>query len=460
MSEKGLKYISFGGLTATIVLLIAATIIEKLEGSSFALTYVYHSPAFIVLLGITATSALLYIARARAIRLFLLHCSLAIILCGALISFLTAGHGEMILAKDAVPASMFVENSCKLEKFPFRMRLIETATLYDREGMPTDHIAKIEIQDKEEEAVFTLSMNNPIKKDGYTFCIKSHSPDAVSLLVAHDPLGRIVTYTGYTLFIIFFTLTMLSRKSLFCALQHKEEDNGNHAATPIGKVLYTASVILFIAIGIAGAIRWYRIGLFPVTNGHEAMVFIAWCSLLAGVVCGKKKSFFLPTMFTLSATTLAAALFTRENSAAHVLPILRTPLLGIHVTCVILSYTITGFLAINALIAIFHSDARRVAQLANTGRRLLYPATILLFAGIFIGSVWAEISWGRYWGWDPKEVWALITLLSCSLPLHTRSIPQLARPIVFHYFCLVLFLAMLFTYLGVNYFLGGMHAYL
>ena len=97
--------------------------------------------------------------------------------------------------------------------------------------------------------------------------------------------------------------------------------------------------------------------------------------------------------------------------------------------------------------------------MALVGRVLLYPAVILLMTGIFTGAVWANLSWGRYWGWDPKEVWALITMLVAAVAFHTRSLPFISRPLVFHLFCIVAFVAMLFTYFGVNYLLGGLHSY-
>ena len=90
---------------------------------------------------------------------------------------------------------------------------------------------------------------------------------------------------------------------------------------------------------------------------------------------------------------------------------------------------------------------------------LLVKAVLLLAIGIFLGAVWANVSWGRYWGWDPKEVWALITLLVYSVPLHRKSIKFLQTPKYYHLYMLLAFLTVLMTYFGVNYFLGGMHSY-
>ena len=136
------------------------------------------------------------------------------------------------------------------------------------------------------------------------------------------------------------------------------------------------------------------------------------------------------------------------------------PLLSIHVTVIIIAYALLCCTAINAIIALCTKNSEKRTMQALLGRALLYPATMFLAGGIFIGAVWANISWGRYWGWDPKEVWALITLLLCSIAFHTRSLRFISKPVVFHIFCIVAFATVLFTYFGVNYLLGGLHSYM
>ena len=92
-------------------------------------------------------------------------------------------------------------------------------------------------------------------------------------------------------------------------------------------------------------------------------------------------------------------------------------------------------------------------------RLFLYPALSMLGVGIFVGAIWANISWGHYWSWDPKEVWALITLMVYAIAVHTKSFPTLRKPLNYHVFMTLAFLMVLMTYFGVNYFLGGMHSY-
>lgn len=110
-------------------------------------------------------------------------------------------------------------------------------------------------------------------------------------------------------------------------------------------------------------------------------------------------------------------------------------------------------------LALYRHHRRSCEQLQVVGRILLYPAVFSLAAGIFVGAVWANISWGRYWGWDPKEVWALITWLVYALALHPGSLPLFRKPLFFHGFCVAAFFCVLITYFGVNFLLGGMHSY-
>ena len=109
--------------------------------------------------------------------------------------------------------------------------------------------------------------------------------------------------------------------------------------------------------------------------------------------------------------------------------------------------------------ALFSKESETIEQLTVLSRLMLYPAIFFLGTGVFLGATWANISWGRYWSWDPKEVWALITFMLYAVPLHNKSIPLLQKVRWFHLYLVLAFLAVLMTYFGVNYFLGGMHSY-
>ncbi len=138
-------------------------------------------------------------------------------------------------------------------------------------------------------------------------------------------------------------------------------------------------------------------------------------------------------------------------------PVLRTPLLGAHVSVIMVSYALLLFFMITGITGL--CSQRLGEKFYRWNSQLIYPAVFLLAAGIFIGAVWANISWGRYWGWDAKETWALVTMLIYAVPMHPDTIPALRKPRNFHLYCTVAFLAVAMTFFGVTYLLGGMHSY-
>jgi ABC-type transport system involved in cytochrome c biogenesis permease subunit len=141
--------------------------------------------------------------------------------------------------------------------------------------------------------------------------------------------------------------------------------------------------------------------------------------------------------------------------------VLSSPLLSVHVSCVMMAYglfSITFICGIYTLIA-RNINKKKTDEMHLLSQLFLYPAEFLLTAGIFIGAIWANVSWGRYWGWDPKEVWALITMLIYAIPMHSTSITWMRKPSHYHWFMVGAFLAVLITYFGVNFFLGGLHSY-
>ncbi|MDR1592630.1 MAG: cytochrome c biogenesis protein CcsA [Prevotellaceae bacterium] len=139
-------------------------------------------------------------------------------------------------------------------------------------------------------------------------------------------------------------------------------------------------------------------------------------------------------------------------------PVLRSPLLAIHVSIIMISYVLLLTAASVSGVALC---SKRLAQrLLLFNRKLLYPALFLLAMGIFIGAIWANISWGRYWGWDSKETWALITLIVYAIPMHAGSLKAFGRPKFFHRYMLFAILAVAMTFLGVSFLMEGMHSYL
>lgn len=228
--------------------------------------------------------------------------------------------------------------------------------------------------------------------------------------------------------------------------------------------LRCALIVAFVCMALWFAFRWYLAGFVPMSNGFETMLLMAVCVLGVGVTLMRRFPFVLPFALLIAGFALLVAHLSDMNpQITPLMPVLSSPLLSLHVTIMMFSYALFALTCLNSGYALWLSrreaNAARVEQLTVLNHLLLHPAVFLLTAGIFIGAIWANVSWGRYWGWDPKEVWALITMLIYSFALHPGLLPVLRRPRPFHWFVLLAFLSVLFTYFGVNFLLGGMHSY-
>ncbi len=142
---------------------------------------------------------------------------------------------------------------------------------------------------------------------------------------------------------------------------------------------------------------------------------------------------------------------------SHLMPVLNSPLLSIHVSIIMLAYTLLCMAFACGVTALLRPQ--KALYLQRLSMLFLYPSLSALGIGIFTGAIWANISWGTYWSWDPKETWALITLMTYAVAAHRHTLSSLQRARTYHLFMVLAFLTLLMTYFGVNYFLGGMHSY-
>lgn len=220
-------------------------------------------------------------------------------------------------------------------------------------------------------------------------------------------------------------------------------------------------LLLSVSIGL----RWYISSHIPMSNGYETMISIAWSITVISLFFGRKHEFIPSVGLLLSGfSLLVASLGAMNPGITKLMPVLQSPWLSIHVSTIMVSYALFAFILFNgitALIIHFSSPQNEayIERLQKISRILLYPALFALTVGIFVGAVWANVSWGRYWGWDPKEVWALITMLIYSLAMHSQSLKIFRKPLFFHTFTIIAFLTIVMTYFGVGYFFGGMHSY-
>lgn len=229
-------------------------------------------------------------------------------------------------------------------------------------------------------------------------------------------------------------------------------------------------IVLFIVETAGMGIRWYISGHAPWSNGYESMVFISWATCLAGLLFSGRSEITLSLTTLLAGITLLVAGFSWMNpEITPLVPVLKSYWLIVHVAVITSSY---GFLGVGALLGMLNlilmilrrkENAIRVnltiKELVNVIDITLLIGLILLTLGSFLGGVWANESWGRYWGWDPKETWALVTILVYTFISHMHKIPGFKGEYALSAASLLGFSSVLMTYFGVNYYLSGMHSY-
>ncbi len=233
----------------------------------------------------------------------------------------------------------------------------------------------------------------------------------------------------------------------------------------------TLSSAIFLYLTLSIVLRWIVSGHVPLSNGFETMQFMAWVvitiTLLGNIFHYSVFTFHFSALGPLvsSFAMLVSVLAYGTPQLTPLMPVLQSPLLAIHVMVVMIAYSLFAILALISLQALFMSKSKcqhLPPSQGGSGRvchspSLLFPAVALLTIGIFTGAVWANVSWGRYWGWDPKETWALITLMIYAVPLHKSLFSTNVR--AYHIYMVLAFLTVIITYFGVNFFLSGMHSY-
>lgn len=239
----------------------------------------------------------------------------------------------------------------------------------------------------------------------------------------------------------------------------------SHKDKMLNKLTIVAMILSFLALSTCLTLRWIISGTAPMSDGYETMLLAAWLVMLLSLMFCRRVHFLMPCgLLTSGFFLLVSHINSMDPQITHIMPVLNSPLLCIHVSVIMTGFAMLALTFVCGVTAIIMHMTRRHAQrqtrmLQLLSQLLLYPALAALAIGIFTGAVWAGISWGRYWSWDPKEVWALITFMVYAIAVHCDSLPWLRKPMHYHTFMTVAFLCIIMTYFGVNYVLGGMHSY-
>ena len=406
------------GLTTLLILLVGvlavSTFLERLYGTEFAATNIYHTQWFLTLwMALAVVSVLMLLRRQvwKRVAVGLLHVSFLVILLGAAVSFVSSSEGTLHLRQGSSADYFFEKGKEESSKLPFTLRLDSFRIVnYAGTMAPADYESHVVCTSGGKSRAHVISMNHTLDMEGYRFYQTSFDSDqqGTILTVSHDVWGTRLTYAGYLLFALSMLGVMLSRSGEYRKLWRH-------------RLLQKRSLFALLLV----------------------------CLPLSG--------------FTL----LVAHLAEMNPQSSHLMPVLNSPILSLHVSVIMLAYALLAFTMLTGFFALMLAAAKqpaaekseRLKQLTLFSRLLLYPAVFLLGCGIFLGAVWANISWGNYWSWDPKETWALITFLIYSIPFHQKIWRSLQNDKRYHLFMVLAFMSVLMTYFGVNYILGGLHSY-
>ncbi len=392
-----------------VVVLGAATIYGEYEGLDRAIREIYHAWWFILLWAALALGGIVHIVRRRIkdIPTLMLHSSLVLILAGALVTQVWGIQGSIHLRKGSF--AVYYDSEGSLQQLPFAIRLDSfSMQLHPENGNVADYRSKLTLADMSHNILrqCEVSMNNIMSYKGWRFYQWSYDSDGMgsTLIINRDPWGIAVTYIAYIL--LFMSITWIairgSRRTLRLRLAR-------------GRLSVFERIISGIAIVLS------------------SITAVLGAAFLATQLCGTN-----PWIMDMQ-------------------PVLNSPYLSVHVSVITIAYVLLLLCLVCSVRAFIGGNKSNLRLLSLA---LLYPSMAMLVIGIFIGAIWANVSWGNYWGWDPKEVWSLVTMMIYAVALHSGSLPWLRRPAAYHAYMAVSFLTILMTFFGVNFLLSGLHSYL
>jgi cytochrome c-type biogenesis protein CcsB len=302
-----------------------------------------------------------------------------------------------------------------------------------------------------------IGIKNFQKKFGATVI---PSEDKIQLEIAYNKFSifsRLATYFGLVgVLLIFLVIAQIfsDRKTLNYIVK--------------GLIGIIIGLFVFHTLGLGA--RWYISGNAPWSNAYESIIYVAWATMLFGLIFGRKSS------LTIAATTFLTAvilLFAHQNwldpEIANLQPVLNSWWLLVHVSIIVASYgpfslgMILGVFSLFLMVFTTKKNKNKldlaIKELTVINEMSITIGLIMLTIGNFLGGMWANESWGRYWGWDPKETWALISIMLYAFVLHTRLIPGLRSRFTFNLWSIITFSSIMMTYFGVNFYLSGLHSY-
>lgn len=278
-----------------------------------------------------------------------------------------------------------------------------------------------------------------------------------------------ITYNKYDIFKKLFSYYMYISALLFlCIIIQIFKD---------GKVIrafikVAVGIVLFLfALQTAGlGVRWFISGHAPWSDAYESIIYVAWATMLFGLLFGRKSNLTIAaTAFVASMILMIAHWNWMDPQIANLQPVLNSYWLMIHVAIIVASYgpfTLSMILGLVSLLLMVLTTTKnkkslklKIDELTIINEMSMTVGLVMLTIGNFLGGMWANESWGRYWGWDPKETWALISIMIYAFVLHMRLVPGLRSKFAFNIVSVYAFASIMMTYFGVNFYLSGLHSY-
>ena len=382
------------------MIIAAATVVESHYGTAYAHQHIYGAWWFVALWGLLALAGCWAMYKRKMWKrpaVFLLHLSFLVILAGALTTHVTSHSGMTHLRKGEVTRTYWMKN--------------EQGAYVRSENLP-----------------FYLALHDfrvLYDADGVT------PADYVSQVVISTPDGQEETT---------ISMNKIGRVKGYRIYQTSYDDDEQGSVFTLSYDPWGTGITYTGYLLMAFGMLWVSLR----NKSEERRVKSEEYKLLSQSDGNTNSSRFtlhssLLTLLLAFCGTVMASYMVVSISRGPLLPVLRSPFLVVHVGTIMLSY----ILLVTSIVR----------------RNLLRPAVFLLAVGIFLGAVWANVSWGTYWSWDPKESWALVTLLIYSLPLHEKSLPWFRSMRNYRIYSLLALASLLMTYFGVNFLLGGMHSY-
>lgn len=266
---------------------------------------------------------------------------------------------------------------------------------------------------------------------------------------------HILNYVPFT--DVLYKINLLVGIFAFCSIFLKKKRNAQRACI----IISALTNVVLLGVIIMRAIISQHV---PLSNGYETIIAVAWFVQLISLIFSKRIVFLNAYgLIGVGFFLLVASLQAADPKITPLMPVLSSPLLAIHVSIIMLAYafiTLSFLVSLSALIAVCNKNKEHVQkQMEYIVKLLLPPGIATLGIGIFVGAIWANISWGNYWSWDSKEVWSLITFIVYAVSLHDSILKKLSVPRNFHLYIVCAYLTVLMTYFGVNMILPGMHSY-